>query len=549
MTPLILQWLTDYSRAPLFLAAVAILIAGIASYLWRPDKSAIPSLSGTIPRLSITLLYMTNMKSFLARARNALRQRNIVQFYLGPMKVYLIAGTNNIQAMFRTSASVSSDIFFLMVQEHIWGSTKEDLAKFANDKSGRLQNPAPGTEKTPDQERYWAGMHRTIHSYLARTHETNALAGSYQRFFGQQLDRFQVGREAEVCIYDFLLKDMAEAAITSINGRRVLDVNPGLLEILWRFHEIAASLVWGLPKWLNRESWKRRDQLQAACARYLKSALSDFDWSQGADPDWEPIFGSRFTRELVRWMTESGFALTTMAGGLANMTVFGGNANTIPVAAWCVMEVVKDPALLKVVREEVMTAYEIAPASGQKTINAQALLSLPLLQSIYIEGLRLHVSMNVTRQITGPVELGGVTLEKGAILQAATEITHYDEEIWGAQGHPASEFWAERHVKYVNDVGADGQTKRVRQFAMAGKPNDFFPYGGGVSICPGRFFAKQEIMLTIAMLVSRFDIEFVEWVNRDGTPSDRPAQNDSRWSGGASVPPDRDMKVLWKRLW
>ena len=29
-------------------------------------------------------------------------------------------------------------------------------------------------------------------------------------------------------------------------------------------------------------------------------------------------------------------------------------------------------------------------------------------------------------------------------------------------------------------------------------------------------------MLTIAILVARFDIEFVEWVNKDGMPSDEP---------------------------
>jgi hypothetical protein len=56
-------------------------------------------------------------------------------------------------------------------------------------------------------------------------------------------------------------------------------------------------------------------------------------------------------------------------------------------------------------------------------------------------------------------------------------------------------------------------------------------------------------MLTVALLVSRFDIEFVRWVNKDGSPSDRPAENDARWSGGASVPPDRDMLVTFKRLW
>ena len=67
-------------------------------------------------------------------------------------------------------------------------------------------------------------------------------------------------------------------------------------------------------------------------------------------------------------------------------------------------------------------------------------------------------------------------------------------------------------------------------------------------MCPGRFFAKQEMMLTTAILVSQFEIEFIEWTNlEDGTPSDRPAQNYAKFSGGAAVPPDRDMKVRLRR--
>ncbi len=56
-------------------------------------------------------------------------------------------------------------------------------------------------------------------------------------------------------------------------------------------------------------------------------------------------------------------------------------------------------------------------------------------------------------------------------------------------------------------------------------------------------------MLIVAMIVASFDIEFVEWTKRDGSPSDRGPQNDPHYSGGASMPPDRDMKVRWKRLW
>ncbi|GAB1311915.1 hypothetical protein MFIFM68171_02125 [Madurella fahalii] len=545
MSGLNLQWVLDHPRDALLLAIATVFIAATATSLLRP-KSPIPVLSGTIPRLSITLLYMTDMETFYARAKSALREKNIVQFYLGTTKAYLVTGANNIQAMFRTSASVNSDVFILMVQKHIWNITGDDYAKFANDKSGRLKVPAPGTEDTPEERRYWAGMHNIMHRYITRTNETNVLAKNYQRFFEERLERFPLGKGMEVCVYDFLLKDMATAVVTAVNGKRILEMTPDLFDLLWSLDEVAASLVWGLPRWLNRDTCNKRDRFHGAVARYLESAFKDFDWDTEGDPEWEPILGCRFIRELLRWMREKDFSLQAMASALGVLTLFGANANTIPVTAWCVMEIFKDPKLFKAVREELETTYETCPISGQRTINAQTLTSLPLLQSIYIEGLRLHVSMNVTREITGPIELsGGITPEKGTILQAATEITHYDESIWGRDKHPASEFWAERHVKYVDD----GHGKRVRQFVMAGGPNDFFPYGGGVSICPGRFFAKQEIMLAIAIMVSRFNVEFLGWVNRDGTPSDRPALNDVRWSGGAAQPPDRDMKVLLKRVW
>jgi hypothetical protein len=56
-------------------------------------------------------------------------------------------------------------------------------------------------------------------------------------------------------------------------------------------------------------------------------------------------------------------------------------------------------------------------------------------------------------------------------------------------------------------------------------------------------------MLTIAMLASKFDTEFVEWVKMDGTRSDRPPRNDPNYTGAAGVPPDVDMKFRIKRLW
>ena len=67
--------------------------------------------------------------------------------------------------------------------------------------------------------------------------------------------------------------------------------------------------------------------------------------------------------------------------------------------------------------------------------------------------------------------------------------------------------------------------------------------GGGISICPGRHFGKQEVMATIALIVLNFDIELEEYVKMDGSRSDRGPKDDAWYSGTAAMPPDRDLKI------
>ena len=66
-------------------------------------------------------------------------------------------------------------------------------------------------------------------------------------------------------------------------------------------------------------------------------------------------------------------------------------------------------------------------------------------------------------------------------------------------------------------------------------------------MCPGLHFVKQEIMLAIAVLVTKFDIEFDEWLDSTGNSSDRPAQDDSKFAGFIAMSPDREMRMRWKR--
>lgn len=144
---------------------------------------------------------------------------------------------------------------------------------------------------------------------------------------------------------------------------------------------------------------------------------------------------------------------------------------------WMILELAKDPTLLKAVREEVATTSVTDPETGERTFDTQKLATLPLLQSVFTETLRLRMNFNIIRQVKEPFTVDGYTLKKGAMLQAPMMVAHYDEAVWGTAGHAASEFWSERHIKYVEETDSSGNVSRKRTFAMAGRPSSYFPFG------------------------------------------------------------------------
>jgi cytochrome P450 len=144
---------------------------------------------------------------------------------------------------------------------------------------------------------------------------------------------------------------------------------------------------------------------------------------------------------------------------------------------WMIIEILKDSSLLKAIREEITTIYIIDPDTNIRTFDIEKLVKLPLLQSVFTEILRLHMNFNVIRHVKEPLEMDGFTLGKGSMLQAPMMVAHYDEAVWGSAGHPASEFWPERHIKYVKEEDEPGSVWQKRTFSMAGRPSSYFPFG------------------------------------------------------------------------
>jgi len=139
--------------------------------------------------------------------------------------------------------------------------------------------------------------------------------------------------------------------------------------------------------------------------------------------------------------------------------------------------IAKDPSLFQAVRDEARQAITVDPTTGARSINLARLLALPLIQSTYLEALRVYVSVTVARETVNPIVLQGHKVPKGAFVQGMTGISHLEEEVWAKDGHPASEFWPARHIVYKERKSETGETKLLPEVSMEGRANAFFPYG------------------------------------------------------------------------
>lgn len=112
-----------------------------------------------------------------------------------------------------------------------------------------------------------------------------------------------------------------------------------------------------------------------------------------------------------------------------------------------------------------------------------------------------------------------------------THTAHTNQEVWGTGGpgnpHPVNEFWAEGFLVHHSESNSgplkhsrSSERDRITELpsnsndkepvcSLSGLSGAWIPFGGGWERCTGRTFAKQEIILGVAVLCSSFEIEFL----------------------------------------
>ncbi|KAL8762221.1 MAG: hypothetical protein Q9184_001738 [Pyrenodesmia sp. 2 TL-2023] len=149
---------------------------------------------------------------------------------------------------------------------------------------------------------------------------------------------------------------------------------------------------------------------------------------------------------------------------------------------WVVAKILFDKQLRKAVKEEVNAAWQ-SQHLDVKSLCANA----TVLDRIFHECLRLKAGAMMGRKVPAPMRIGNKMLRSGGKILIPSRQLHSNVSLWGPDHHNFAE---ERFAKNKNLL----------------KHSSYRPFGGRVSLCPGRKIAKEQVVAFVAILLRRFDI-------------------------------------------
>jgi cytochrome P450 len=139
-----------------------------------------------------------------------------------------------------------------------------------------------------------------------------------------------------------------------------------------------------------------------------------------------------------------------------------------------------------------------------------------------------------TREVTKDTIISGWKFKQGSTVMIPHRMNHQDPKIYGER---VDEFVPDR---FLNDfIKTDSSNGRAADGTSVGKIaasiKSMKPFGGGVTLCPGRYFAINEIVAFVATALRRFDLQLVE-----GQTEAKPFTS---YAAAGTYPPDRNVSV------
>lgn len=308
-------------------------------------------------------------------------------------------------------------------------------------------------------------------------------------------------------LFAFVTQHVTYAIATTLLGTELVSSYPGLIADLWVHIEYTDQLFMGLPRFAIPKAYAARDRLLASFRAW--STKSEELRKRGAvNTTWDPVAGSGLLQEREKLYAEmpghDEYARSAQTLGL----LYGGTSLAVPITYWYLFETLRTPDLHTRVLAEIKN--HVDPKTDSYSF--MQLTTRPLLQSLHAETTRLYTVNLTVREVTSPVYAfdDKYSIPKGTSVFISNKWAGMYAPGWAksraqALARPLTTFWPERYLVY----DGNGTEKRER-FSDAGLSGNWMSFGGGEHKCPGRHFARNIGIVTLAVLMGEFELEVVD---------------------------------------
>ncbi|KAB2110774.1 hypothetical protein AG0111_0g2155 [Alternaria gaisen] len=306
-------------------------------------------------------------------------------------------------------------------------------------------------------------------------------------------------------LYDFIEYHASYGIAETLLGTSIM--YPGIISDLWIHIEATDQFFMGLPRFLIPKAYAARDRLLNAIRAWTKE--SEVLRKQNAvNTTWDPIAGSGLLQEREELYSKmAGHGVDGRSAQTLGL-LYGGTSLTVPVTFWYFFETLRDPSLHRRVLDEIRNGVN----EETQGYNFMQLSARPLLQSLHAETTRMYSSNLAVREVTAPTYMldEKYTIPKGTEVYLSHKYNGQFTPGWKAArpqatAKPLDTFWAERYL-----VSGSGNDDKRGKFSDAGLSGNWTSFGGGEHKCPGRHFARNIGIVTLAIFMGEFEIEVVD---------------------------------------
>ncbi|KAI4102108.1 MAG: hypothetical protein LQ339_004781 [Xanthoria mediterranea] len=268
-------------------------------------------------------------------------------------------------------------------------------------------------------------------------------------------------------------------------------IDPNLTSTFLEFDDLSWQILFQYPRIVSRRMHAARERLTAVIEKYFSVPVEERGESAWFTPAMEHEMRTLgiSTHDIATMMTTiywgSVYSKRLQQSKLT-MLWYRINTNTRKASFWMLAYLIKHPRLLEQIRHETEPAFKAGGLSVDYLKD-----SCSLLDGVWNETLRHSAFSASVRHITEDTIIGGKTLRKGHRLMIPYRQLHFDEGVFGEDAH---DFEPARFEKDPNLLHSAS----------------WRPFGGGITMCPGRYIAKESVAIFIAIALRRFDIEFVK---------------------------------------